>query len=180
MVVTSTEKRAGPRQAQQGDRKWSTVVQAVSADGFVVPSYIILAGETHLASWTRDNPLPLDWRIAVTNNGWTTNKKGSKMGTAFQFAYKRSNKGCKTPPHPRKSRKPPFDGIRRIPQAHWSSCTLYASPFVPQALAIKCSLFFRPENGVQRLYRGTYAPPSNLRCEGGFLARLLYRVPEVF
>lgn len=93
MVVTSAERRGRPRQAQQGDREWATVIQAVCSDGYVVPAYIILAGKTHLASWTRDNPLPPDWRIAITSNGWTTNDKGLEWTEHFNRHTKDRTKG---------------------------------------------------------------------------------------
>ena len=69
MVITSAERRGRPRQAQQGNREWATVIQAVSSDGFAVPPYVIVAGKNHLASWYRDCDFPPDWRIALSDNG---------------------------------------------------------------------------------------------------------------
>ena len=60
MVVTSSERRERPRQAQQGGREWVTVIQAVNSQGWAVPPYIIFAGKKHLASWYRDTILPGD------------------------------------------------------------------------------------------------------------------------
>ena len=76
MVITSSERRHRPRQAQQGNREWVTVIQAVNSQGWAVPPFIIVAGKTHLASWYREHQLPGDWKIALTHNGWTTNEKG--------------------------------------------------------------------------------------------------------
>ena len=76
MVVTSTERRGRPKQQQQGNREWATVIQAVGAQGRVVPPYIIVAGMNHLSDWYEDSPFPAEWRVTVTDNGWTTNEKG--------------------------------------------------------------------------------------------------------
>ena len=76
MVVTRTDRVGRPRQTQQGNREWITVIQAVNSQGWTIPPYIIVAGKTHLASWYREYQLPGDWKIALTSNGWTTNEKG--------------------------------------------------------------------------------------------------------
>lgn len=76
MVVTSAERRGRPRQAQQGNREWATVIQAVSAQGYAVPPYIIVAGKVLMTSWFEDTSLPEDWRITTTETGWITNEKG--------------------------------------------------------------------------------------------------------
>ncbi|PWI64139.1 hypothetical protein PCL_12105 [Purpureocillium lilacinum] len=41
-----------------------------------IPPFIILAGQHHLANWYQECDLPADWRIATTDNGWTTNEVG--------------------------------------------------------------------------------------------------------
>ncbi|KAJ6436060.1 Glycoside hydrolase family 43 protein [Purpureocillium lavendulum] len=74
MVVTTSDGRARAKLAQPGNREWSTVIQAVSALGWPVPPFIILAGQHHLANWYQECELPADWRIATTDNGWTTNE----------------------------------------------------------------------------------------------------------
>ena len=38
--------------------------------------FIIVSGEYHPSSWYRDTPLPPDWVISVSSNGWTTNEIG--------------------------------------------------------------------------------------------------------
>ena len=47
MVITSAERRGRPRQAQQGNREWATVIQAVNSQGWALPPFIILAGKNH-------------------------------------------------------------------------------------------------------------------------------------
>jgi len=51
------------------------LIECISADGYVIPPFVIVAGKTHLSSWYEDSPLPNDWAISVTENGWTTNQK---------------------------------------------------------------------------------------------------------
>lgn len=69
MVVTSSDRRGRPRQAQQGNREWATVIQAVGSYGYVILLYIIVAGQNHLSSWYENSLFPPDWTIAVTKNG---------------------------------------------------------------------------------------------------------------
>ena len=93
MVITSAERQNRPRTAQQGNREWVTVIQGVSSDGFTVPPYIIVAGKNHLSTWSYDSPLPRDWRIAVTSNGWTTNERGLDWLRHFENHTRLRTKG---------------------------------------------------------------------------------------
>jgi hypothetical protein len=76
MVVTSSKRRGKPRVVQQGIREWVTVIQGVSSQGWAGPPYIIVAGKYHLSSWCENSPLLRTWRIALSDNGWTTNDHG--------------------------------------------------------------------------------------------------------
>ena len=76
IVITSAKQRGQPRQAQQGNREWATAIQAVNSQGWALPPFIILAGKNHLGTWFRDNPMPREWRIGTSSNGWTTNELG--------------------------------------------------------------------------------------------------------
>jgi len=76
MVVTAAERRGRPRTTQQGNREWITVIQGIGSYGYVLPPFIIVAGKNHLSSWYKDTPMPADWVVAVTSNGWTTNERG--------------------------------------------------------------------------------------------------------
>jgi predicted XRE-type DNA-binding protein len=93
MVITSAERQGRPRTAQQGNREWITVIQGVGSDGFTVPPYIIVAGKNHLSTWSYNSPLPQDWRIAVTSNGWTTNERGLDWIQHFENHTKSRTKG---------------------------------------------------------------------------------------
>ncbi|KAL2126774.1 hypothetical protein VTI74DRAFT_270 [Chaetomium olivicolor] len=49
------------------------LTQGVNALGWAILPFTILAGQYHLANWYTECNLPADWRIATTENGWTTN-----------------------------------------------------------------------------------------------------------
>jgi hypothetical protein len=50
MVATTSEGRSKAKLSQPGDREWATVIQAVNANGWAVPPFIILAARYHLAN----------------------------------------------------------------------------------------------------------------------------------
>jgi len=85
MVVTTSDGRSRVKQAQPGNREWATVIQGVNALGWAIPPFIILAGQYHLANWYQKCNLPATWRIATTDNGWTTNEKGMDWIRHFDF-----------------------------------------------------------------------------------------------
>lgn len=76
MVVTTSDSRGKVKLAQPGNREWATVIQGVNAYGWAISPFIILAAQYHLANWYQECNLPPDWRIATTDNGWTTNEVG--------------------------------------------------------------------------------------------------------
>jgi hypothetical protein len=76
LVVTGSERRGRRKTKQPGNRKWSTVIQGINALGWAIPPFIIVEGSYHLSSWYENSPLPKDWVIATSQNGWTTNELG--------------------------------------------------------------------------------------------------------
>jgi hypothetical protein len=60
MVVTGTESRATPKKVQPGNREWVTAIESISAEGWALPPFIIVAGQYHLSSWYRESNLPAD------------------------------------------------------------------------------------------------------------------------
>lgn len=76
IVVTSAERRGRSRIAQQGNRQWTIVIQAVNSQGWAVLPYIIVAGKNCLSNWYEDSPFLNNWRIVVSDNGQTKNKMG--------------------------------------------------------------------------------------------------------
>ena len=93
MVVTSSDGRGKAKMVQPGNREWATVVQAVNAYGDSIPPFIILAGKNHLQSWYRDSPLPSDWVVALSDNGWTTNELGLEWIKHFEKHTRTRTKG---------------------------------------------------------------------------------------
>ena len=65
----------------------------MNALGWAIPPFIILAGQYHLANWYQECNLPADWRIATTDNGWTTNEKGMDWIRHFDFHTASRTKG---------------------------------------------------------------------------------------
>jgi hypothetical protein len=75
-VVTASERRGRPRAIQQGNREWTTVIQGINATGWPIPPFIIFKGHHHLSAWYKEDSLPYNWVIAVSEKGWTTNELG--------------------------------------------------------------------------------------------------------
>jgi hypothetical protein len=75
LVVTGSERRGQPKAIQPSNREWATVIQGINAAGWAIPPFIIFAGKHHLSAWYEED-IPRDWAIAVSDNGWTTNKLG--------------------------------------------------------------------------------------------------------
>ena len=76
LVVTGSERRGRPKALQPGNREWATLIAGINAAGWSIPPFIILTGQYHLSAWYEDAAIPRDWAIAVSDNGWTTNKLG--------------------------------------------------------------------------------------------------------
>jgi hypothetical protein len=76
MVVTSSERRGRAKSKQPGNREWATAIHGINATGWAIPPFIIVQGKHHLSSWYENSPLPKDWVIATSENGWTTNERG--------------------------------------------------------------------------------------------------------
>ena len=75
-VVTASERRGRPKAVQPGNREWTTVIQGINAKGWAIPPFIIFKAHYHLSAWYKEEDLPQDWVIAVSDNGWTTNERG--------------------------------------------------------------------------------------------------------
>lgn len=92
-VVTSSERRNRPKQLQQGDREWVTVIQGINATGWAIPPFVIFKAQNHLANWYT-NETPRDWAIGVSDNGWTTNELGLEWIKHFDKHTKDRMKGA--------------------------------------------------------------------------------------
>ncbi|OWY51599.1 putative transposase [Alternaria alternata] len=73
-VVTASERRSRPLGVQPGDREWVTLIAGINAMGWSIPPFLDLKAKHHDQAWYHNNPK--DWRIGVSNNGWTTNELG--------------------------------------------------------------------------------------------------------
>jgi hypothetical protein len=54
MVVTTSDGYGRAKLAQPGNCEWATAIQGVSALGYVIPPFIILAAQYHLANWYQE------------------------------------------------------------------------------------------------------------------------------
>ena len=72
-VVCGTESRkTNARSIQPGNREWITLIITISAVGSVLPPQIIFADKIQQEKWFE--AIPNDWRISVSDNGWTNDK----------------------------------------------------------------------------------------------------------
>jgi hypothetical protein len=75
-VVTALERWRWPKAVQQGNREWTTVIQGVNTIGWAILSFTIFKSRHHLSVWYKEENLPQDWVIEVSENSWTTNELG--------------------------------------------------------------------------------------------------------
>jgi len=62
---------------QLGDRKWTTAIECINTYRYIILPFMIVEGKVYLSTWYSQNPdLPPDWKIAVSDNGWTNNELG--------------------------------------------------------------------------------------------------------
>jgi len=75
-VVTRAETVGRPALLQPGNREWVTAIECINAMGWALPPCIVFKGKSHIQAWYEDNALPSDWRIELSENGWTTDQIG--------------------------------------------------------------------------------------------------------
>ena len=73
-VVTSSDTVGWAATVQLGNRDWVTIIECINASGWCLPPFVILSGKQHQASWYYH--IPIDWVLAVSDNGWTTDELG--------------------------------------------------------------------------------------------------------
>ncbi|KAF7579474.1 hypothetical protein PtrM4_037140 [Pyrenophora tritici-repentis] len=69
------------------------MIQGVNAIGWAIPPFIIFQGKNHLSAWYKEDNLPYDWVIAVSENGWTTNTLSLEWLKHFDAHTKRRTVG---------------------------------------------------------------------------------------
>jgi hypothetical protein len=70
-VITGAERSRRPVSVQPGNREWVTAIDCICADGQSLPPVIIFEGKMHQSTWYNTEELPVDWLMAVSENGWT-------------------------------------------------------------------------------------------------------------
>ncbi|KAJ5568122.1 hypothetical protein N7450_010608 [Penicillium hetheringtonii] len=88
-VVTRAEYYGRRSVLQPGNREWVTAIETICADGYSLPPCIIFKGQIYIAGWFESN-LPRDWRIEISNNGWTTNEIGLRWLQKIFIPYTNS------------------------------------------------------------------------------------------
>jgi len=72
-VITGSERRVKPNLIQPGDREWVTVIQSICAAGYAIPPFIIYKGRVRISAWYEEASIPRNWKLSVSENGWTKN-----------------------------------------------------------------------------------------------------------
>jgi hypothetical protein len=92
-VVTGSERRTRPNLIQPGDREWVTVIQSICAAGYAIPPFIIYKGRVHISAWYEETDIPYDWKLSVSENGWTNNALGLEWLKHFNEHTRARQKG---------------------------------------------------------------------------------------
>ena len=90
-VVTGAERRARPELVQPGDREWVTLIQSICAAGYATPLVIIYKERVHISAWYEETDIPYNWKLSVSENGWTNNTLGLEWLKHFD-AYTKTRK----------------------------------------------------------------------------------------
>src|SRR4051794_26197047 len=75
-VVTGSERRVRPDLVQPGDREGVTAIASICAARYASPPFIIYKGRVHISAWYEEADIPRNWKISVSENGWTNNNLG--------------------------------------------------------------------------------------------------------
>ena len=87
-VVTRRGKK-NPRVKQDGKREFNTALEAVSADGFLFPSYLVGKGSTHIFDWYNHvEAEDREARWAVSPKAWTVQPSHGSWSTLLTDSWK--------------------------------------------------------------------------------------------
>jgi hypothetical protein len=89
-VVTRAEYYGRRSILQPGNREWVTAIETICADGYSLPPCIIFKGQVYITGWFESSNLPRDWRIEVSDNGWTTDEIGLRWLQKIFIPYTNS------------------------------------------------------------------------------------------
>jgi hypothetical protein len=93
-VVTGAERRTRPDLIQPGNCKWVTVIQSICAAGYATPPFIIYKGCVHISAWYKAASIPRNWKLSVSENGWTNNILGLEWLKHFNAYTKAQQVGA--------------------------------------------------------------------------------------
>jgi hypothetical protein len=88
-VTTTSDRKGRPTIRQPGNREWVTAIEAISAKGSTILLFIIFTAKLHQANWYQTS-LPHNWKIAISDNGWTNDKLGLEWIKHFHENTKNS------------------------------------------------------------------------------------------
>jgi DDE superfamily endonuclease len=77
-VVIGLERRMRPNLIQPGDWEWVIVIQGICAAGYTTLLFIIYKGRVYISAWYKEADIPYNWKLLVSENGWTSNKLSLK------------------------------------------------------------------------------------------------------
>ena len=72
-IICSAEYHGKRKVLQAGNREWVTAVETINAESGVLTPYLIYKGKVFLERWF---PLPPNWAINLSPNGWTSDQIG--------------------------------------------------------------------------------------------------------
>ncbi|KAK9578966.1 suppressor protein sef1 [Aspergillus fumigatus] len=75
-VITRAEYYGRRSVKQPGNREWVTSIECIGADGFKLPPCLIFKSKTYHEAWYEEKAIGPDWRIEISDNGWTTDAIG--------------------------------------------------------------------------------------------------------
>ena len=93
-VVTGSERCTRPTLTQPGDREWVMVIQSICAAGHATPPFIIYKGRVHISAWYKETLIPHNWKLSVSENGWTNNVLSLKWLKHFNVHTKAHQVGA--------------------------------------------------------------------------------------
>jgi hypothetical protein len=93
-VVTGAERRTRPDLIQPGDREWVKVIQSICAAGYATPPFIIYKGRIHISAWYEEASILRNWKLSVSENGWTNNALGLEWLKHFNAHTKAQQVGA--------------------------------------------------------------------------------------
>jgi hypothetical protein len=70
-VVTGAERCTRPDLIQPGNCEWVTVIQSICAARYATPPFIIYKRRVHISAWYEEASIPSNWKLSVSENGWT-------------------------------------------------------------------------------------------------------------